>query len=65
MINTVERKEEFQESLQLPVDLLRGQMLHLSLKDKLFKVFQPEAENSIDDLWDKYVEIKKDIQVII
>ena len=40
-------------------------MLHLSLKDKLFKVFQPEAEDSINDLWDKYVEIKKDIQVII
>ena len=64
VINTVERKEELQGSLQFPVDLLRGQMLRLSLKDKPFKVFQPAAEDSIDDLWDKCVEIEKDIQVI-
>ena len=63
VINTVERKEELQESLQFPVDLLRGQMLRLSLKDKLFKVFQPAAEDSIDVLWNKCVEIEKDIQV--
>ena len=64
VINTVERKKALHESLQFPVDLLRGQMLRLSLKDKLFKVFQPAAEDSIDDLWDKCVEIEKDIQVI-
>ena len=64
VINTVERKKALQESLQFPVDLLRGQMLRLSLKDELFKVFQPAAEDSIDDLWDKCVEIEKDIQVI-
>jgi hypothetical protein len=55
VINTVERKEELQESLQFPVDLLRGQMLRLSLKDKLFKVFQPAAEDSIDVLWKMFL----------
>lgn len=63
VINTVERNEKLQESLQFPVDLLRGQMLRLSLKDKLFKVFQPAAEDSIDVLWNKCVEIENDIQV--
>ncbi|CAB4032728.1 Hypothetical predicted protein [Paramuricea clavata] len=39
-------------------------MLRLSLKDKLSKVFQPAAEDSIDVLWNKCVEIEKDIQTI-
>ena len=64
VINTDERKKKLQESLQFPVDLLHGQMLRLSLKDKLFEVFQPAAEESMDALWNKCVEIEKDIQVI-
>lgn len=64
VINREELKNELQESLAFPVDLLNGQMSRLALKDKPFKTFQPATEERIDAMWDKCVEIEKDIQVL-
>ena len=62
-VNTDALKAELAESLQFPVDLLKSQMVHLSLKDKPFKTFEPAKHEEIDALWNQCLDIEDDLKV--
>ena len=62
-VNTDSLKAELAESLQFPVDLLKSQMVRLSLKDKPFQTFEPAKQEEIDALWKLCLEVDKDLKV--
>ena len=64
-INTDALKAELFESLQFPIDLLKSQMVRLSLKDKPFKLFEAAKQEEIDALWNLCVEVDKDLKVLL
>ena len=58
-----DQKRELSESLAFPIDLLKGQMLRLALKEEPFQTFNPATETEIDDLWKNYLELDDKLQV--
>ncbi|XP_028416153.1 uncharacterized protein LOC114539744 [Dendronephthya gigantea] len=55
-------KEEFHLSLRQPIDLLKGQMLRLGLKEKPLQTFEPSTEDNINELWQHCLAIQKELQ---
>ena len=64
-INTDALKAGLFESLQFAIDLLKSQMVHLSLKDKPFKLFEAAKQEKIDALWNLCVKVDKDLKVLL
>ena len=63
-VNTdVLKAAELAESLQFLVDLLKSQMVHLSLKDKPFMTFEPAKHEEIDALWNQCLDIEDNLKV--
>ena len=56
---------ELKESLAAPVDLLKSQMLRLSLKQQPFRTFDPASKEDIDMLWEKCLEIDPNLKVSV
>jgi hypothetical protein len=63
-VNTPELKKQLSESLQFPVDLIKSQMVRLSLKDKSFQVFDPAEDEKIDALWKLCLDVDKNLKVL-
>ena len=63
-VNTPELKKQLSESLQFPVDLIKSQMVRLSLKDKSFQVFDPAEDEKIDALWKLCLDVYKNLKVL-
>ncbi|CAB4017899.1 Hypothetical predicted protein [Paramuricea clavata] len=63
-VNTPELKKQLSESLQFPVDLIKSQMVRLSLKDESFQVFDPAEDEKIDALWKLCLDVDKSLKVL-
>ena len=57
-------QNEHSESLSFPTDLLKSQMLRLSLKEKKFQTFSPAMEEDLSTLWQNCLEIEKLLEVL-
>jgi hypothetical protein len=64
-VNTPELKKHLSESLQFPVDLIKSQMVRLSLtKNKSFQVIDPAEDEKIDALWKLCLDVYKNLKVL-
>lgn len=62
-LKTEELKQNWLDSVERPTELLSTQMKRLNLKEKPFNTFKPADEETIDDLWQKCLEIDDQLQV--